>query len=136
MSDSVTRWLEQLDLGEYAVGFAENDIDTELLLQLTDDDLKALGAEVKDGFKNLEKRLGKLDDATSKADADLRTAILEHTKTVTAQLKKVSDEFSSELQQAVMELRGEKLDTATLIQLFSDMALHLTEDLQAGPEND
>ncbi|MEE9158061.1 MAG: SAM domain-containing protein, partial [Gammaproteobacteria bacterium] len=43
MSDSVTRWLEQLDLGEYAVGFAENDIDTELLLQLTDDDLKALG---------------------------------------------------------------------------------------------
>ena len=100
------------------------------------DDLKRLSAEVKDGFKNLEKRLGKLDDTTSKADADLRTAILEHTKTVTAQLKKVSDEFSSELQQAVMELRGEKLDTATLIQLFSDMALHLTEDLQAGPEND
>jgi hypothetical protein len=98
------------------------------------DDLKALGTEVKDGFKNLEKRLGKLDDATSKADADLRTAILEHTKTVTAQLKKVSDDFSAELQEAVTELRGEKLDTATLIQLFSDMAVHLTEDLQAGTE--
>lgn len=98
------------------------------------DDLKALGAEVKSGFKDLEKRLGKLDDATSKADADLRTAILEHTKTVTAQLKEVSDNFSSELQQAVTELRGEKLDTATLIQLFSDMALHLTEDLRAGTE--
>ena len=98
------------------------------------DDLKALGTEVKDGFKNLEKRLGKLDDATSKADADLRTAILEHTKAVTAQLKKVSDDFSAELQEAVTELRGEKLDTATLVQLFSDMALHLSEDLQAGTE--
>ena len=71
-------------------------------------------------FKNLEKRLGKIDDAISKADADLRTAILEHTKSVTVQLKKVSDDFSAELLQAVTELRGEKLDTATLIQLFTD----------------
>jgi hypothetical protein len=98
------------------------------------DDLKALNVEVKSGFKDLEKRLGKLDDATSKADADLRTAILEHTKTVTAQLEEVSDRFSSELKQAVTELRGEKLDTATLIQLFSEMALHLTDDLKAGAE--
>jgi len=96
------------------------------------DEVKALGGEVKDGFKNLDKRLGRLDDATSKADADLRTAILEHSKMVTDQLKRLSDEFSSELQQAVLELRSEKLDTATLIQLFSDMALHLTEDLQSG----
>lgn len=98
------------------------------------DDLKALSTEVKDGFKNLEKRLGKLDDAGSKADADLRTAILEHTKSVTTQINKLSDDFSAELQQAVKELRGEKLDTATLVQLFSDMALHLSEDLQAGTE--
>lgn len=98
------------------------------------DDLKALSTEVKDGFKNLEKRLSKLDDAGSKADADLRTAILEHTKSVTTQINKLSDDFSAELQQAVKELRGEKLDTATLVQLFSDMALHLSEDLQAGTE--
>ena len=70
------------------------------------DGLKVLGAEVKDSFKNLDKRLGKLDDATSKADADLRIAVLEHTKTVTAQLKKVSNDLSAELQRAVAELRG------------------------------
>ena len=96
------------------------------------DDLKVLGGEVKDGFKSLDKRLGKLDETSSKADAELRTAILEHSKMVTEQLKQASDAFSSELQQAVLELRAEKLDTATLIQLFSDMALHLTEDLQSG----
>ena len=100
------------------------------------DDLKVLSSEVKNGFKNLDKRLGKLDDAGSKTDADLRTAMLEHTKTVTAELKRVSDDFSTELQQAVKELRGEKLDTATLIQLFSDMAIHLSEDLQSGAGND
>jgi hypothetical protein len=100
------------------------------------DDLKSLGSEVQDGLKSLEKRLDKLDDTTSKADADLRTAILEHTKTVTEQLKGLSDEMSSELQQAVLELRAEKLDTASLIQVFSDMALHLTDDLQVGTEHD
>jgi hypothetical protein len=98
------------------------------------DDLKALNAEVQEGFKSLDKQLSKLDDASSKADADLRTAILEHTQTVAEQIQKLSDDFSAELRRAVQELRGEKLDTATLIQLFSDMALHLSEDLKAGSE--
>jgi len=100
------------------------------------DDVKALGIELKEGVKNLEKRLAKLDDSSSKADADIRTAILEQIKNMTQQLKQVSQDLSAELQRAVLELRGEKLDTATLIQLFSDMALHLTEDLQPGSEHD
>jgi len=98
------------------------------------DDLKGLNADVQGGFKNLEKQLTKLDDSSSKADADLRTAILEHTHTVAEQMKTLSDEFAAALRQAVQELRGEKLDTATLIQLYSDMALKLSEDLKAGTE--
>ena len=43
MSQSVTNWLEQLGLGEYASAFAGNDIDSRLLMQLTSDDLKELG---------------------------------------------------------------------------------------------
>ena len=43
MSQSVTNWLEQLGLGEYASAFAGNDIDSKLLMQLTSDDLKELG---------------------------------------------------------------------------------------------
>ena len=98
------------------------------------DNLKAMSTEMQDGFKSLEKQLAKLDDSSSKSDADLRTAILEHTQAVATQLQNLSEDFSSELRQAVLELRGEKLDTATLVQLFSDLALHLGEDLQAGSE--
>ncbi len=98
------------------------------------DDLKATNAEMQDGFKSMEKQIAKLDDASSKADAELRTAVLEHTQTVSEQLKSLSDAFSAELRQAVLELRGEKLDTATLVQLFSDMALNLSEDLKAESE--
>ena len=43
MSDSVTRWLQELGFGQYATAFAEEQIDDEVLLELTDADLKGLG---------------------------------------------------------------------------------------------
>lgn len=98
------------------------------------DDLKSTNAEMQDGFKTIEKQISKLDDAASKADAELRTAILEHTQSVSEQIKSTSDEISNELRQAVLELRGEKLDTASLVQLLSDMALHLSNDLKTDSE--
>ncbi len=42
MSEIAT-WLQEIGLGEHAVLFAENDIDIDLLPELTDDDLKELG---------------------------------------------------------------------------------------------
>lgn len=41
----VDAWLLTLGLEEYALSFAENKIDSGLLLQLTDDDLRALGGQ-------------------------------------------------------------------------------------------
>jgi len=43
MSDRVTRWLEQLDLGQYANAFAENAIDWNLLPELDQETLKDIG---------------------------------------------------------------------------------------------
>ena len=70
------------------------------------------------------------------ADADLRTAILAQSKKFSEDLNDLSDRFDSALQDAVTELRGDKLDTATMIQLLSDMALTLSEDLQTGSEQE
>ena len=42
MSD-IAKWLKENGLGEHAALFAENDIDVDLLAELTDDDLKELG---------------------------------------------------------------------------------------------
>lgn len=44
--DSVAQWLEQLGLGKYASVFAKNDIDKEVLPELTDQDLKDLGVSL------------------------------------------------------------------------------------------
>lgn len=43
MSDSVRKWLQQLGLEDWESVFAENDIDAEVLPELTDADLKELG---------------------------------------------------------------------------------------------
>ena len=39
----LAQWLAELGLGQYAAAFAENDIDFDVLAQLTDADLKELG---------------------------------------------------------------------------------------------
>lgn len=45
MSESVSQWLKQLGLSEYASSFAANHIDTQHLPELTNDDLKDLGVK-------------------------------------------------------------------------------------------
>jgi len=98
------------------------------------DEVKAVGAELKSSFKSLDKRLAKLDEATSTADAELRTQLLEHTKAVSAQIKALGDQLTAELNRSVRELRAEKTDTASLIEVFSDVAVRLSEELQASTE--
>ncbi len=44
MADDIAQWLEGLGLGQYAQAFAENDIDIEVLSELTDADLKGEAA--------------------------------------------------------------------------------------------
>src|SRR6516162_7558408 len=43
MSDELRRWLEQIGLGQHAETLAANDIDLDLLPELSDEDLKELG---------------------------------------------------------------------------------------------
>ncbi len=43
MADSVTNWLEQLGLGQYATAFAKNDVDWELLPELDQETLIHIG---------------------------------------------------------------------------------------------
>ena len=43
MAEDIAQWLEGLGLGRYAQAFADNDVDAEVLSELTDADLKDLG---------------------------------------------------------------------------------------------
>lgn len=71
MPDSVTQWLEQLGLGEYATSFAENHIDTRHLPELTNDDLKDLGVKSLGHRKTILIAIKALDPTTSPAANDV-----------------------------------------------------------------
>ncbi|MFQ6024396.1 MAG: hypothetical protein ACE5NW_16905 [Acidiferrobacterales bacterium] len=54
MSDSVEKWLEGLGLGRYAAAFAEQQIDHDVLSELTDEHLKELGLSLGDRLRLLK----------------------------------------------------------------------------------
>jgi len=95
---------------------------------------KALRGELKDGVKNLDRGLAQLQAATGQEDAELRGQLLELGKQQGADLRRVADQLSADLKLAVLELRTEKTDTASLVELLTEMAQRLSSDL-AGPDS-
>ncbi|MDH4350620.1 MAG: hypothetical protein OEW56_05690, partial [Gemmatimonadota bacterium] len=99
------------------------------------DDLKALGSELKESLKAVDKRLAQLDQATSSADADLRSQLLEQQRESAAELRRLGDTLTAELGKTEQSLRTEKADISSLLAIFSDVAVKLSEELQAPTES-
>jgi hypothetical protein len=78
MSDNITKWLEELGLGRFASVFAEQQIDHEVLPELTDEDLEKLGIPL-GPRKKLLKAIGELQRglATPLPESVLHTATLD-----------------------------------------------------------
>ena len=90
MPDSVTQWLKQLGLGEYATAFSENDIDWELLPEIDQETLKEIGitsaghrlriiravkklhTDSGDDSNTAEPASGELEPPTSRGEAERR----------------------------------------------------------------
>ena len=89
------------------------------------EELKATAAELKEALKGLEKRHQKLEETSGMADADLREGILQHSKAVTAEIARLAERLTGELNRSVQELKAEKLNIASLAGLFGDMASRL-----------
>lgn len=89
------------------------------------EDLKALGIELRDAYKALEKRHGKLEEATSLADADLRDQVLTQTAALSAEFNRVAERITGELDRRASALASEKVDTTALVGLLNDLAARL-----------
>ena len=89
------------------------------------EELKSLGAELKEALRALEKRHAKLEDSTSMADAGLRDQLLLQAKAASAEVAKLSERITAELHRSHHELKSTKTDSATLAGLFTDLASRL-----------
>ncbi len=96
--------------------------------------IKALGADLREAIDSLDKRLAKLDEATSGADAELRSQVMDLKRTAAADLKQAGDQIMVELRRAQQELRDEKADLAAVVAAFSEMAVRLSERLPDKPK--
>lgn len=89
------------------------------------EELKALGSDLKEAIKALEKRHGKLEEAAGLADAELRDQILAHSAALSAELSQLGSKLGSELEQAAARLDADKLDTSRLAGLIGQLAVEL-----------
>lgn len=96
------------------------------------EELKALGAELKDAIRGLEKRHSKLEEAATMADADLRDQILRQSAAQAAELTRVAQQLGAALEKSSADLSTRKLDVAALATILGDAAQRLTADAKPG----
>lgn len=92
--------------------------------------LKALRADMKQGLKDLDKSLSQLDDAASKSDAELRDQVLTLGKSFSADIEVLSERLTGDIDRYALELRSEKTDISSLVELYTDMARRLAGILE------
>ena len=92
------------------------------------DELKALSAELKETLRALEKRHVKLEELSGMADAEIRDQIMQQSRAITAEIERLSQRVSSDLDREVTALRTDKTDVSAIVSVFSEMATRLGGD--------
>ena len=123
---------EQLDKLETYIGkeigaltdkiYEEQDLRSDAVKKVTEDLQKATN--------DLEKTINKLGEKTTKNETEIRTQILDESKSLNDSIQKKHDEMSASLKKESEELRDEKTDRAALADLFTEMAMRLNGDFK------
>ena len=89
------------------------------------EELKALSAEIKEILRSLEKRHVKLEELTGLADAEIRDQIPQQSRAITAEIERLSQRVTTDLNREVATLRNDKTDVSAIVSVFNDMATRL-----------
>jgi hypothetical protein len=92
------------------------------------EDLKSLSSEIKEILRSLEKRHVKLEELSGLADAEIRDQILQQSRAITAEIDRLSQRVTTDLNREVASLRNDKTDVSAIVSVFSDMATRLAGD--------
>jgi hypothetical protein len=93
------------------------------------ENVKELTAELRSLAASLQNKLSQLEEQMTSGQGDLRTRILDQTKTLSNEIERTKKDFSAAMDREVQTLRSEKTDRATLADLFNEMALRLNNGL-------
>ncbi len=87
--------------------------------------MKSLGNEMGDLGRQIQTRIALLDDQSNQGQRELRQQVLEQHKSLSEEIQQKNTDLSDALEKAIEELRGEKLDRASLAEMFMESALRL-----------
>ena len=110
----IADWLEKLGMSEYAQRFAENDIDTSVLRDLTDQDLKELGVSL--GHRR--KMLRAIAGLASAAPTSPQPALTEPKPQDTAERRQVTVMFSDLVGSTALSARMDPEDLREVISAY------------------
>jgi len=123
--NSVRQWLESLGLGQYAEAFSENDIDNELLSDLTDEDLDKLGVGSLGHRKKLLKAISSLtSQGSSQPDSggDSESADSEHAQVGQAERRQLTVMFADLVGSTQLSQELDPEDLRDLNRAYQDAA--------------
>jgi hypothetical protein len=89
------------------------------------EELKSLSSEIKEILRSLEKRHVKLEELTGLADAEIRDHIVQQARATSAEIERLSQRVSADLNREVTALRHDKTDVSAIVSVFTDMAARL-----------
>lgn len=94
------------------------------------DSTKGLSRDLKDLNENLSRRLAELDERTSDGDRELRDQILTQAKSLAEEAQSRYEALTALLNRRHQELRESKTDRAALADLFTEVAMRLSDEFK------
>jgi len=89
--------------------------------------VKELAAELKEQAKVFQQRSTELGEQLAEAQREIRQELLDQTKSLRDELAAARADSAAELERASGELRSEKVDRASLADLFNQLAARLND---------
>jgi hypothetical protein len=85
--------------------------------------------ELKDAVKSITNNIERLDEKQGKDSHELRQQLLDQSKNLSGEINKKYKEVSAALDQAVRELRDDKVDRAMLSEILMEMAVRISSEM-------
>ncbi len=95
-----------------------------------EDDVRHLTNTIETQAQEQDKKLSQLQQSGNQAQAELRDALLEQSKSLLAEIQAVRQSLSTSLDKSTEELRDDKADRRALADMFSELAMRLNGDFK------
>lgn len=94
------------------------------------DAVRDLASELKDLSHQLEKKAASINEQAARSESDLRQQLLAQSKTLSDDIQLRHNELLASLDREASEIRDDKADRTALAELFTEMAMRLTNDFK------